>query len=148
MYFDQHLGALIQFTKIGIERGLPVDVIQCIVSKNVSISVVRCEFCDDWYSFLYYEKNCQHCIVKKIQCCKWCYDKVFAEVNGKDCRSCHAWLCGMCCNNVTENYRGLRGFYGQTRCICGQSLVVSRDFPHIIYTRSHDPLGLFHGRKI
>lgn len=56
-----HLNSIIQFTLIGIQHGLPLDIIKLILSFDNPIEMVACDFCKDFFSTIYYQRMCVEC---------------------------------------------------------------------------------------
>ena len=113
------LNSIVQFTKIGIERKLPSDIIVSILSKNMNLLV--CDFCAEVFSQMYYERTCTACAINHITCCYQCWGKGLAYNIGSPCINCLTWWCGTCCNKIAQD-RDTESGWCHVTCTCKRNL--------------------------
>ena len=96
----QYISSIIQFTKIGLYFGLPLEIITYIVS--LANHLIACDMCKEVSSYLFYKKKCIICNVNRINCCHECWQIGKYHPFGYDCYRCDKWMCGTCCNKIRK----------------------------------------------
>ena len=102
------VSVIIQFTKICIERGLPIDIIKLILLKN-NPDITSCDMCKN-FAINMITRTCNCCTNSTNRCLPVCH------ILMRSCYTCKAWYCDACCENKKE---GRQIF----KCDCGRGIV-------------------------
>jgi len=137
-----YLNSIIQFTFIGMQKGLPIDVIKLILSFHNPTQTMSCDFCKDFFSTMWYKRKCIECNINNICCCNICWKNDIIMDSGQYCSRCLVWFCGLCCNKLAENDENITDQrFGNIKCPCGNYVLSFNNYqlPFISYDPNDDP---------
>lgn len=144
------LDSVIQFTKIGLECNLPIDIIYHIIS--FSHKLIQCNLCKEHSTNIYYQRTCEECKKNEIACCVICFRNDILIDIGKYCTKCHRWYCGNCCNKISINSpKNDNPAFGHISCKCGKEQIAYREYDETITPNNYkvdDDNEMYVRRKI
>ena len=143
------LDSVIQFTKIGLEHNLPLNIIKHIISLDHKL--IQCDLFKDYSTNIYYQRICEECKESEIACCVICYNHDILIDIGKYCTKCHCWYCGNCCNKISINSsKNTATNFGYIICKCGKEQLAYREYDETVTPNNYkiDQNEMYVKRKI
>jgi len=122
-----YTNSVVQFTKIGLKYGLPIDIIMLILSMNDPM--IYCDFCEEFFSQMWYERKCEECKISTVKCCNICWKNDILVESGRHCTECYIWWCGMCCKKVVKDFIDVvDSSYGFIDCKCSNRIITYKNY--------------------